>query len=134
MPKFVSPPDFQAALTVGEGGTGVTTTPPLGGIAYGNGSVLTWTAAGTTGQVLTANTGAAPTWNTPGNSLAFAFTESAAASPPATPATGDLWMVSDVGVKDIIECGGATPTVLNSIDGGSATTIFTTLINGGRAA
>lgn len=42
-------------------------TQTLNGIAFGAGTTMpiTWTAAGTTGQVLVANTGAAPTWGTP---------------------------------------------------------------------
>lgn len=49
-------------VTVANGGTGVGTAT-LNGVVYGNGtSALGITAAGTTGQVLTATTGAAPTW------------------------------------------------------------------------
>jgi len=49
-------------LIVGNGGTGLTTAT-ANGIVYGNGtSAFGVTAAGTTGQVLTANTGGAPTW------------------------------------------------------------------------
>ena len=49
-------------LNVANGGTGLTTATS-NGIVYGNGtSALGVTAAGTTGQVLTATTGGAPTW------------------------------------------------------------------------
>jgi len=49
-------------LNVANGGTGLTTAT-ANGIVYGNGtSALGVTAAGTTGQVLTATTGGAPTW------------------------------------------------------------------------
>ena len=49
-------------LNVANGGTGLTTAA-ANGIVYGNGtSALGVTAAGTTGQVLTATTGGAPTW------------------------------------------------------------------------
>jgi hypothetical protein len=49
-------------LAVGNGGTGATTLT-ANGILYGNGtSAVGITAAGTTGQVLTATTGGAPTW------------------------------------------------------------------------
>ena len=49
-------------LVVGNGGTGATTLT-TNGILYGNGtSAVGVTAAGTTGQVLTATTGGAPSW------------------------------------------------------------------------
>ena len=52
------------ALAVGSGGTGATTLT-ANGVLYGNGtSAVGITAAGTTGQVLLANTGAAPSWGT----------------------------------------------------------------------
>ena len=52
-------------LVVGNGGTGATTFT-ANGILYGNGtSAVGVTAAGTTGQVLTATTGSAPTWASP---------------------------------------------------------------------
>jgi len=51
------------ALTVGNGGTGATTFT-ANGVIYGNTtSALGVTAAGTTGQVLIGNTGAAPSWS-----------------------------------------------------------------------
>ena len=42
--------------------------PPLtaGGVAYGNGSQVFVSAAGTAGQVLTSNGASAPTWSTVG--------------------------------------------------------------------
>ena len=50
------------ALTVPNGGTGVTSAT-ANGVLYGNGtSALQVTAAGTTGQVLVGNTGSAPSW------------------------------------------------------------------------
>jgi hypothetical protein len=39
-------------------------TPTLGGVGYGDGSELAFSAAGTAGQVLTSAGGAAPTWGT----------------------------------------------------------------------
>jgi len=51
-------------LPVANGGTNSTATPTTNGIAYGTGTAYAFTAAGTTGQVLVANTGSAPTWST----------------------------------------------------------------------
>ena len=42
-------------LPILRGGTGISTTPSAGTIAYGNGTTLAYTAAGTTGQVLKSN-------------------------------------------------------------------------------
>lgn len=52
-------------LPVAKGGTGVTTSPVSGGIAYGGSSVYNFTAAGTAGQILYSNGAAAPTWAAP---------------------------------------------------------------------
>lgn len=53
------------ALPVGSGGTGITTTPTAGTVPYGNGTTLAYTAAGSSGQVLTSAGASAPTWSTP---------------------------------------------------------------------
>ena len=49
-------------LPIANGGTNTTATPTSNGIAYGNGTAIAYTAAGTTGQVLIATTSGAPTW------------------------------------------------------------------------
>jgi hypothetical protein len=55
-------------LVIANGGTNSTATPTAYGVAYGTGSAYAFTAAGTTGQVLTATTGGAPTWAAPATS------------------------------------------------------------------
>ena len=55
---------FTGALTIARGGTAGTATPTTWGVTYGTGTTIAYTAAGTTGQLLSANTGAAPTWKT----------------------------------------------------------------------
>ena len=52
-------------LSVANGGTNSTATATAGGIGYGTGTAHAYTAAGTSGQVLTSNGASAPTWNTP---------------------------------------------------------------------
>jgi hypothetical protein len=52
-------------LPVANGGTNGTASPTANGVTYGTGSTYAFTAAGTTGQVLTATTSSAPTWATP---------------------------------------------------------------------
>lgn len=58
------------AITPAYGGTGSTATPTNGGVVYGTGTAMAVTAAGTTGQVLTSNGAAAPTWQAGGNNPA----------------------------------------------------------------
>jgi hypothetical protein len=53
-------------LPIANGGTNGTATPTAGTIAYGNGTAIAYTAAGTIGQVLTSNGAGAPTWSTDG--------------------------------------------------------------------
>ncbi len=49
-------------LTYSRGGTGTTASPTAGGVAYGTGSAILTTSAGSSGQVLTSNGTSAPTW------------------------------------------------------------------------
>jgi len=55
-------------LGIANGGTNGSATPTAYGVTYGDGSAYAFTAAGTTGQVLTATTGSAPTWAAPATS------------------------------------------------------------------
>jgi hypothetical protein len=55
-------------LPIANGGTNGTATPTANGVSYGTGSAYAFTAAGTTGQILTATTGSAPTWAAPATS------------------------------------------------------------------
>jgi hypothetical protein len=51
-------------LPIANGGTNSNATPTLGGIVYGTGTAHAITAAGTLGQAIVSNAGAAPTWGT----------------------------------------------------------------------
>ena len=55
-------------LAIANGGTNGSAVPTAYGVAYGTGTTYAFTAAGTTGQILTATTGAAPTWAAPATS------------------------------------------------------------------
>jgi hypothetical protein len=57
----------QVAIT--NGGTNGTATPTAGAIAYGTGTAYAFSAAGTSGQVLTSNGSSAPTWSAPSASI-----------------------------------------------------------------
>lgn len=52
------------ALPIANGGTNTTSTPTAGGVSYGTGTAYAFSSAGTSGQVLTSNGSAAPTWTT----------------------------------------------------------------------
>ncbi len=54
--------EVTGTLPVGRGGTGVTTTPPAGAVAHGNGSTLAYTAVGTAGEPLLSNGTGAPSF------------------------------------------------------------------------
>jgi hypothetical protein len=75
-------------LPVAAGGSGAVTFT-ANGVLYGNGtSPLGVTAAGTTGQVLIGNTGAAPSWGTVSSSLVSSFQTSLSGLTPSTATTG----------------------------------------------
>jgi hypothetical protein len=54
-----------ATIAISRGGTNGTATPTAGAIAYGTGTAYAFTAAGTSGQVLTSAGSGTPTWSTP---------------------------------------------------------------------
>ena len=59
-------------LPIANGGTNSSATPTAGGAGYGTGTAHAYTAAGTTGQVLTSNGAGAPTWSTPAGGVTLA--------------------------------------------------------------
>jgi hypothetical protein len=88
-------------LPIANGGTNSTATPTAGAVAYGTGTAYAFTAAGTSGQVLTSAGAGTPTW--------------------ATPTTGTVTAVSVVSANGLAgtSSGGATPalTLSTSITG-----------------
>ena len=81
---------LSGTLNVANGGTGGTATPVAGAVAYGNGTVYSFTAAGISGQVLTSAGAGTPTWT--------------------TPTTGTVTSVSGTAGR-ITSSGGATPVI-----------------------
>lgn len=78
-------------LAVAQGGTGVSTAPAAGSVIYGVSTTAHGaTAAGTAGQALTSGGTGVPVWKdtTP-------IHVAVNASPPGSPATNDLWLVTD---------------------------------------
>lgn len=58
-------------LPIANGGTNSTATATAGGIGYGTGTAHAYTAAGTSGQVLTSAGSGAPTWASPSSALVY---------------------------------------------------------------
>jgi hypothetical protein len=85
-------------LPVTAGGTNVTTFT-ANGIVYGSGtSALGVTSAGTTGQVLLANTGGAPTWGSvPSTGAVTSFQTSLNGLTPSTASTGAVTLAGTLG-------------------------------------
>ena len=62
---FVQASSVVGTLAIANGGTNATATPVAGAVPYGTGTAYAFTAAGSSGQVLTSNGASAPTWATP---------------------------------------------------------------------
>lgn len=61
--NFTTAPTFNGgALPIASGGTNSTATATNGGVGYGTGTAHAYTTAGTSGQILSSNGSAAPTW------------------------------------------------------------------------
>ena len=101
-------------LPIASGGTAVTSFT-ANGVVYGNGtSALGVTSAGTTGQVLLANTGGAPTWGSvPSTGAVTSFQTSLNGLTPSTSTTGAVTLAGTLGTSS----GG---TALTSFTSGGA--------------
>lgn len=80
-------------LPVSSGGTGQSSSLTQYGVVYGGtASAIAVTAAGTTGQILVANTGGAPSWSStiPITAGVTSFSGDATGLTPATSTTGDI--------------------------------------------
>jgi len=62
---------LSGTLAIGNGGTNSTATATAGGVSYGTGTAYAFTAAGTSGQVLTSNGSGAPTWATATGGISY---------------------------------------------------------------
>lgn len=71
-------------LPIANGGTNSTATPTAGTIPYGTGTALAYTAAGTSGQVLTSAGSGTPTWATPAAGGSWRYISTTTASNSAT--------------------------------------------------
>jgi hypothetical protein len=67
-------------LPIANGGTNSSATATAGGVGYGTGTAHAYTAAGTSGQILTSNGSGAPTWATPSGGGATLSNDTSTAS------------------------------------------------------
>jgi hypothetical protein len=108
-------------LPVAAGGTGATTLTS-NGVLYGSGtSAIGATAAGTTGQVLIGNTGAAPSWGTVSSSLVSSFSAGTTGFTPSSATTGAVTLAGTLNVGN----GGTGVTTLSGLAYGNGTSAFT---------
>ena len=97
-------------LPIAAGGTAATTFTS-NGVIYGNGtSALGVTAAGTTGQVLIGNTGAAPSWGTVSSSLVSSFSAGTTGFTPSSATTGAVTLAGTLAIANGGTNSTATPT------------------------
>jgi hypothetical protein len=91
-------------LAIASGGTNSTATPTLGGVGYGTGTAHAYTAAGTSGKVLTANGAAAPTWedapNLPKASGALLVNTTTVSESYVLPAGSNAFSVGPITIAD----------------------------------
>lgn len=64
---------ISSPVPIANGGTNSTAVPTKGGIAYGTGTAYDFSAAGTSGQVLTSNGAGAPTWSSLGQNAVYVY-------------------------------------------------------------
>ena len=115
-----------SALTAGTlpvvaGGTGATTLTS-NGVLYGTGTTaIGATAAGTTGQILVGNTGAAPSWATVSSSLVSSFSAGTTGFTPSSATTGAVTLAGTLNVAN----GGTGVATLTGLAYGNGTSAFT---------
>ena len=77
-------------LAIANGGTNGSSTPTAGAVPYGTGTAYGFTAAGTSGQVLTSAGAGVPTWKTP-DTLSAPVIKTA----DFTVADGEAWLINN---------------------------------------
>jgi hypothetical protein len=83
-------------LAIANGGTNGTAAPTAGGVPYGTGTAYAFTAAGTSGYVLTSNGAGAPTWAASAGATVTATSTNATFYPTFNSATSGSFTVANV--------------------------------------
>jgi hypothetical protein len=110
-------------LPVANGGTNGTATPTAGGVSYGTGTAYAFSAAGTSGQVLTSNGTGAPSWST----LAARVDSISFGTTGLTPATATTGAVTVAGTLAIANGGTGATTNTNARTNLGASTLGSNL-------
>ena len=108
-------------LPIANGGTNTTATPTAGGVTYGTGTTLAYTAAGTSNQVLISNGSSAPSWS---SLSSIGVTSISFGSTGLTPATATAGAVSVAGTL-VVGNGGTGVATLTGLAYGNGTSAFT---------
>lgn len=111
-------------LPVSNGGTGQSSLTS-NGVLYG-GATVGVTAAGTTGQFLSGNTGSAPTWSTLSSSAVTSVSFGSTGLSPSTPTTGDIVVSGTLGVPN----GGTGATTISGVLKGNGTSAISAAVSG----
>jgi hypothetical protein len=90
--------DVTGTLPIANGGTNSTGIPTAGGVAYGTGTAYAVTVAGTSGQVLTSNGAAAPTWAAPASTGVSSISFASTGLTPNTATTGAVTVAGTLNV------------------------------------
>jgi len=115
-------------LAIAQGGTNSSATPTAGGVSYGTGTAVAYTAAGTAGQVLQSNGSSPPTWE----SLASGVSTITFGSTGLTPSTATSGAVTVAGTLAVTNGGTGGTTQAAARTGIGASTVgsnFFTLTN-----
>jgi hypothetical protein len=115
---------ISGTLAVGNGGTGQNSSLTQYGVVYaGTSSSMSVTGAGTTGQILVATTGNAPSWSStiPVTAGVTSFSGDATGLTPATSTTGDISLGGTLNVSH----GGTGATTLTGYVKGTGTAALT---------
>ena len=109
-PNFptTGPITLTGILNISNGGTGNSTLTTTDGVIYSNGTMLTSTVAGTTGQILIGNTGGPPSWSNLSNFGVTSFSAGTTGFFPAVPTAG---VVTLSGVLNVSNGGTGSSTV-----------------------
>jgi len=99
--------DVTGVLPIANGGTGITTAAVPGAVVYGNSATtLGYTAAGTTGQILSSNAAGVPTWKDPGSVITMGA--------PNASSTANAGTISTAGSLQLSPADGTNPGIVTT--------------------
>jgi hypothetical protein len=109
-------------IAIANGGTNGSATPTNGGVAYGTGSAVAYSAVGTSGQVLTSAAAGAPVWKNSGTLIRVSGSDFTTTSATAVDITG-LSITTAAGTPYMFQC---VLDVTGTATGGARATVTVT--------